>query len=1153
MATGRRRSATTDDTRAETAQSAPDGAGAVDVDRTQVLGREAPRRIGGARREADRAANRLALLLDITAGLSRAHDTASAVDLICGRARAGLSASSASVHWIQAADRQLHVVGSQGDVQELLSHFGVVPLDATLPICDAVHLGRTVMLSSRSERDRRYPALRDLGDGFAAIAVVPLPLEDRVVGVLTLGWASERDLPDADRALLDAVARQCAQALDRARLYDAEQEARRRAEETADRLGILHEVTALLSGARSSAEVAEIVVDRASAGAGSSCAVLFRLDADVGRLRVMAWRGIDLAELPAGGDVPITAPVPGPEAVRTRQPVIWRNTAERDARFPALAGTSDAGHPSRALLPLLLEDRAIGVLGLGWRTERVPSQTEMAFLEAMARQCAQALDRAWLYDAEQSARRLAEGTLSRLAVLQGITARLSGARDTAEVAEVVATDVSLGVGATFAVLRRVVDQQLVATAAHNLAADDVARLPAFPVDAALPLCEAVRSRRPVVLGNGNGNGSDPGRSQLMSAPELVGAPHGVRAASYACLPLTVGDRALGVLTLGWLTERIVAGDEVAFLEALVRQCAQALDRADIYDGEQRARRRAESITERLRLQQELSARLSGATDTRAVAQVIMSYAVTGLGATGAVLARLDERRGIFHLVAATRGQANLRERFETVSFDAPTPVGDCVRSGRPVVVRDQAERDQRYPAHAEMVASADPAFVCVPLILEERAVGALAISFAADIAWGSADADFLAAIAHQCAQALERARLYDQTSRIARTLQDSLLPPQPPTIPGLEVAVRYRPVGRRTEVGGDFYDVFRISPGRWGVVIGDVSGKGIAAASLTALARYTVRAAAKREPSPAEVLAFLNETVLEAQDDDRFCTVVYLEVTPGAALAAQCEAGGVPVPGPCSGAQVRMSIGGHPLPTLRTGRGEVRSVGTPGLAIGLLPMLDVDDHVISLEAGDALVLVTDGVTEARSPSGVFAGEVVERLLRRAGGADAEELADRIERAVLDFQDGDPRDDLAVVVLRVPPAGDPTAPLMRTQTYHTLECDPASAPLARRAVRAFLREHGLSHLEYTAALLTSELVTNAVVHAHTAVGLRVSAIGDRLRVEASDGSRRRLVRVQPGDEDVGGRGLMLLDRLATTWDVRRTPDGKTVWFELDLRP
>jgi GAF domain-containing protein/anti-sigma regulatory factor (Ser/Thr protein kinase) len=1109
------------------------------VDGAQALGRDTTRKLSASRRESDRAANRLALLLDITAGLSRAHDTAAAVDVICGRARAGLGASSVSVHWIQSDDRTLHVVGSQGDVHELLSQFGLVPLDATLPICDAVHLGHTVMLRSRSERDRRYPALRDLGDCFSAIAVVPLPLEDRVVGVLTLGWSSERDLPKADRVLIDAVARQCAQALDRARLYDAEQEARRRAEETADRLGILHEVTALLSGARSSAEVAEIVVDKASAGAGSSCAVLFRLDAEAGRLRVMAWRGIDLSELPAGGDVPITAPVPSPEAVRTRRPVIWRNTAERDARFPALVGTPDAGQPARTLLPLLLEDRPVGVLGLGWRSERVPTPTEMAFLEAMARQCAQALDRAWLYDAEQSARRLAEGTLSRLAVLQGITARLSGARDTAEVAEVVATDVSLGVGATFAVLRRLVGDRLVVTAGHNLLTDDIVGLPDFALDAALPLCEAVRARRPVLLGNGS------------SDPIMVGAPLSVHAASYACLPLTVGDRALGVLTLGWLTERVVAGDEVAFLEALVRQCAQALDRAEIYDGEQRARRRAESTTERLRLQGELTARLSGATDTRAVAQVIMEYAVTGLGGTGAVLVRLDERRRLFHLVAATRGRAQLRERFDTFPFEAPTPVGDCVRSGRPVVVRDRVERDLRYPGLADMVASADPAFVCVPLVLEERAVGALGISFDGELAWGSADADFLATIAHQCAQALERARLYDQTSRIARTLQNSLLPPQPPTIPGLEVAVRYRPVGRRTEVGGDFYDVFRIAPGRWGVVIGDVSGKGIAAASLTALARYTVRAAAKREPSPAEVLAFLNEAVLEAQDDDRFCTVAYLEVTPGFRPGAAGQL--AEATEPFLGAQVRLSVGGHPLPTLRTGRGEVRSVGTPGLAIGLLPMLDVEDHVISLEPGDALVLVTDGVTEARSPSGVFAGEIVERVLRRAGPADAEELADRIERAVLDFQAGDPRDDLAVVVLRVPPAGDPAAPLMSTQIYHTLECDPASAPLARRAVRTFLREHGLSHLEYTAALLTSELVTNAVVHAHTAVGLRVSAIGDRLRVEASDGSRRRPVRVQPGDEDVGGRGLMLLDRLARTWDVRRTPDGKTVWFELDLRP
>jgi serine phosphatase RsbU (regulator of sigma subunit)/anti-sigma regulatory factor (Ser/Thr protein kinase) len=641
----------------------------------------------------------------------------------------------------------------------------------------------------------------------------------------------------------------------------------------------------------------------------------------------------------------------------------------------------------------------------------------------------------------------------------------------------------------------------------------------------------VRTRRPVVLRSLE--------ERNARYPRLRGVrtgPPDAQDQAFAFVPMLLDDEVVGVLVLGWPEPRDVPGADLTQLAAIARHCAQALDRAELYEAAVTARCTAERTAERLRLQQELTTRLSGALDTEEVARVILEYAGRALGAATSTVFRVDARADVLRLVA-THGLEAYAGELTVMPLSVPYPVGDAVRTGRTVTLRDRAERDERYPA---MKGRASEALACVPLPLEGRVIGVLTVTFDSPLELSEADHRFLDAVAHQCAQAFERARLYDSTHSVASTLQRSLLPASQTAVAGLDVAARYRPVGRTALVGGDFYDVFRIVPGCWGVVIGDVSGKGIAAASLTSLARHTVRAAARREPSPAEVLGFLNEAVLEGGADERFCTVVFLEVRPGPQTT-----------------HVRFSIGGHPLPLVRRAGGTVETVGRPGMAIGLLPMVDVSDHETELRPGDALVLFTDGVAEARSPDGAFAPELVEQVLRRAGDDDdAQDLADRLERGVLDFQGGRTRDDLAILVLRMPADGeDPHRPLTET-TAVTLACEPRSAGMARAVVRGFVREHGIDEIddvEDTACLLVSELVTNAVLHARTAVGLRVAASDDRLRVEVSDGTRTRPVRQEFRPDATGGRGLLLLDRLAGTWDVRRTPDGKTVWFELALRP
>jgi phosphoserine phosphatase RsbU/P len=239
-----------------------------------------------------------------------------------------------------------------------------------------------------------------------------------------------------------------------------------------------------------------------------------------------------------------------------------------------------------------------------------------------------------------------------------------------------------------------------------------------------------------------------------------------------------------------------------------------------------------------------------------------------------------------------------------------------------------------------------------------------------------------------------------RATALARTLQGTLIPPTPPSIPRLDVAGRYRPAGDGTEVGGDFYDVFQVGPGEWVVAIGDVCGKGVDAAVVTALVRYTLRAVAMESASPSAALRALNDVLLE-RETDRFCTVALLRLH---------EADGA-----WAG---RLGLGGHPLPILVTAAGEARTVGVAGSLLGVLTDPDLAEIELRLDAGDTLVLYTDGVPEGRNNGSFYGTDRILGLARAARG-DAADLAAEILTDVLDFQDGAARDDIAVVTVRVP--------------------------------------------------------------------------------------------------------------------------------------
>jgi PAS domain S-box-containing protein len=623
---------------------------------------------------------------------------------------------------------------------------------------------------------------------------------------------------------------------------------------------------------------------------------------------------------------------------------------------------------------------------------------EVAWVGAVA---LEVTERAQLLASERTARQRAEESAERLARLQIVTGRLAEASDMEAVAHVVVRFAGAGVGADGGALCIVDGDVLRVLEIAGMDPDATARFDSIPLEAALPATDAVRRKEMVLLG------SCAERDERY--PALVGVVSLNKA--FAAIPMVVDGEAIGCITFGWVDERPFDDGEAHFLLALGRQAAQALERTRLYEAERTARAEAEEAGERMRFLAEASRVLASSLDYEETLRDLAQLAVPALG--DLCLIHLVQDHGDLHLMVAAHRDAAAARRLEPIA-GAPTRnrtpqlLGRALVAGEPIVLREVPdELLQRVSESEEQLATLRAmnlrSGIIAPIRSQNGVLGVLTLG--ADASSGRSfderDLPFVEDLAGRAAVAIENSRSHRARTEVAQTLQRSLLPPHLPEIAGLELAQRYQSVGD-VEVGGDFYDVFPSGDGRWGVVMGDVCGKGVAAASLTALARYTVRAGAI-EGEPAGVLRLLNRAILDSDVGERFCTIVHATLEPGEGSA-----------------RFVLSCGGHPLPLVLRSSGEVEAVGTPGSAIGLFEEVELTEVEVLLGPGDALALYTDGFTEARSPDGSFDPDLLGRVLASAAGGTAEEIAEQVTSAVLDFEGGEQRDDMALLVLRVRP-------------------------------------------------------------------------------------------------------------------------------------
>ncbi len=656
-------------------------------------------------------------------------------------------------------------------------------------------------------------------------------------------------------------------------------------------------------------------------------------------------------------------------------------------------------------VPMSARGRTLGAMSfISAESGRRYTDADLALVADLARDAGLAVDNARLYEAERRARRSAELAATRTALLHTVSTTLSGALAPAEVASIVVGRGVSALGARAGLMTVLSEdgRSLEIVHTEGYPSDFGERWQSFPLDAPYPLSEAVRTGAPVFLET---LADRTQRYPALGEPSPDEVDHAV-----ACLPMFLDSRPVGGLTFSFGQPRLFDEADRIFMAALARQAAQAVERARLYQAEREARAEAERAGDRVAFLAEASRVLSSSLDyTRTLAKVTR-LTVPRL-ADWCSIDMLEDSGAIKQLAVAhvdptkVKWARRLRRRLPP-KLEDPTGVPAVIRTGKPELyptITDEMIDAVPDPKVRDIVRSLGlQSLVILPLKAGGRTLGALTLVWAdSGRSYGSEDLELAEELARRAAQAIENARLYHERDSIARTLQQSLLPPELPAVPGMELASLYLPAGAGNEVGGDFYDVFEGGDGSWGLVIGDVCGKGPLAASVMGLARYTLRAAAMQERRPSRILGMLSEAVRNQSTDGRFITVCYVRLRTNE-----------------RGARLTVCCGGHPLPAVLRADGTIEATGAPGTLLGLFEDPVLVDHQVDLGPGDALILYTDGITDV-APSAAVGGEQdLTDLLAGAAGEDAAGIVEHVKRELGRRIRKSRRDDMAVLVARV---------------------------------------------------------------------------------------------------------------------------------------
>jgi GAF domain-containing protein/anti-sigma regulatory factor (Ser/Thr protein kinase) len=760
-----------------------------------------------------------------------------------------------------------------------------------------------------------------------------------------------------------------------------------RAHRATDRSARLQHVSAALARATTVDEVASVVVSQGVEALGASGGALL-LPAEGEDLAVLAeihYGEKLVAHLRAGGG---GEGMPAVTALRTGEPVWVESVERRDEQFPELRNV-EPDTVSMCAVPLTLGGRVLAVLRLSFNSPRLFDDEERAFVLAFVALTVQALDRAELYNAERRARAEAETSAGRLTRLNHVTAALAGVSEVHEIGEIVAVEAQRTLGAAISALCLCEDGYLQVVEIRGVAPGTRERWGRFPLDADVPASEAVRTNKPVVV--------QTSEELERRYPALAGETTVEQ--GLVCMPLSLGGRAVGALSLSFLPPYVIDDDTLELLSTISHQCALAVERAHLIEAERTARRRASFLadsTARVTSSLEPEETLAHLTDL-VVPELADWCAVYLTDESGHVVAGTAQHRD-----AEMTAQMRDLQRVATFDHDNAGDVGDVLRTGRRICdpVTSHERRDQvgllfgRGPVAGALRPNS---VLAVPFVRRERVLGGLLLARLDGPPYTDDELLLASEVADRAAVALDNAARFNRERAVALTLQRSLLPQVLPHVPGLSFAWRYFPGAAGTHVGGDWYDVIPLERGRVALVIGDVMGRGVQAAAVMGQLRATARAHITGEFEPGEVLARMGSELMRLEQE-QIATVLLCLLDPQTGRLTAASAGHLP-------------------PLVRTDDGTVEFLDVrpgPPLGAGSVSYANLE---VTLRAGATVLLYTDGLVEDRWMP-IDKG-MATLSLAAAGSPEPELLCDRALVAL--GRDTEHDDDTAMLAVHFEPA------------------------------------------------------------------------------------------------------------------------------------
>lgn len=444
------------------------------------------------------------------------------------------------------------------------------------------------------------------------------------------------------------------------------------------------------------------------------------------------------------------------------------------------------------------------------------------------------------------------------------------------------------------------------------------------------------------------------------------------------------------------------------LRDVTEQKRRELEHLEVLTRERQARHQAEQAQRRLHLLAEASRIANDSSLPPAKLEQVAALALSVLG-DGCFVDVTDEAKQLRRVAAYQTESANqeqLSSWFTSSPATGPLPSSTPPESTaafpevryRPLMEPELTAPQARWLTEPDTTPS-----LCVPIAGRDGPLGVITFfRLDTDAAYTVDDRELADELAQILATGIDRIFLYDAQRELTRTLQHSLLPPRLPDLPGVLIGTAYQPASAGLEIGGDFYDLFPISDGGWVAIIGDVTGKGPIAATVTGLVRHTLRALTPQIQEPGRLLAATNNLLVEQLSGDHFCAITFVHFSWQEQML-----------------YARIASAGH-LPTLVLRRsGELEILELPGMLMGVFPELTWDELTIAFEPGDTLILYTDGITDARAGRHRFGEEALQELIRSCSGLTAQQIALRVETTVAQFCEGDPVDDIALLIVQLP--------------------------------------------------------------------------------------------------------------------------------------